>query len=34
MLGAQAADDKKAGRIVIMDVKKLTPIADYFIICE
>lgn len=34
LLGAQAADDKKAGHIVIMDIKKLTPIADYFIICE
>jgi ribosome-associated protein len=34
LLAAQAADDKKAGHIMIMDLKKLTPMADYFVICQ
>ncbi len=34
LLCAQAADDKKAIDIRILDVKKLTPIANYFVICS
>lgn len=30
----QAADDKKANNIVILDVKELTSFADYFVICS
>ncbi len=33
MLCAKAASDKKAEDIIILDVKKISSIADYFIIC-
>ncbi len=33
-LCASAADDKKAGDIIILDVSKLTSFADYFVICS
>jgi ribosome-associated protein len=32
-LCAAYADDKKAEKIVIMDVRGISPIADYFVIC-
>lgn len=31
---AQAAEDKKANDVVILDVRELTPIVDYFVICS
>jgi ribosome-associated protein len=31
---AAAADDKKAGDIIILDIAKLTSFADYFVICS
>jgi ribosome-associated protein len=31
---AEAADDKKARDIVIMDMRALTPTTDYFIVCS
>jgi len=31
---AQAAEEKKARDIVIMEVGPLTPIADYFVVCS
>lgn len=31
---AKAADDKKAGNLVILDVRKLTSFADFFVICS
>lgn len=31
---AAAADDKKAGDIVILDIASLTSFADYFVICS
>ncbi len=31
---ARTADEKKAGDIIVMDVKKLTAITDYFVICD
>lgn len=34
LLAAEAADDKKATDIEILDVGKLTTIADYFVICS
>lgn len=33
-LCASAADDKKAGDIIILEVAKLTSFADYFVICS
>ncbi len=33
-LAAQAAADKKASDIVVLDIHELTPIADYFVICS
>lgn len=34
LLCAQAASDKKANNIVILDVASLTSFADYFVICS
>ncbi|NLJ84562.1 MAG: ribosome silencing factor [Halanaerobiaceae bacterium] len=34
ILAAEAADDKKATDIVILDVRSLTTIADYFVLCN
>jgi len=34
LLAAEAADDKKAVDIEILDVRELTIIADYFVICS
>ena len=34
LLAAKAALDKKAGDLVVFDVRGLTTIADYFIICS
>ncbi len=34
LLAADAADDKKAEEIEILDVQGLTVIADYFVICS
>ena len=31
---AEVADDKKAGNIIVMDVRKLTAITNYFVICD
>ena len=31
---ARAADDKKAQDIVLLDVRKLSSLADYFVICS
>lgn len=33
-VAAQAAADKKASDIVVLDIQELTPIADYFVICS
>ncbi|MBE3583269.1 MAG: ribosome silencing factor [Limnochordaceae bacterium] len=33
-LAATAADEKKAEDVVILDMRQLTPIADYFVICS
>jgi ribosome-associated protein len=33
-IAAQACDDKKAHSIVVLDVRKLTSISDYFIVCS
>lgn len=33
-LAAKAADDKKAGDIVVLDIRGLSVIADYFVICQ
>lgn len=30
----KALDDKKANEIVILDIAQITPIADYFVICD
>ncbi|MFP4016898.1 MAG: ribosome silencing factor [Halanaerobiaceae bacterium] len=34
LAAAEAADDKKASDIEVLDVKELTVIADYFVICS
>ncbi len=34
LLTAEAADDKKASGILILDLRALTYIADYFVICS
>ncbi|MEJ6951102.1 ribosome silencing factor [Natronospora cellulosivora (SeqCode)] len=34
LMAAKAADDKKANDIEVLDVKDLTVIADYFVICS
>jgi ribosome-associated protein len=34
LLAAEAADDKKASNILILDLRGLTYIADYFMICS
>ena len=34
IMAAEAADDKKATDIVILDVRSLTTIADYFVFCN
>ncbi|SFL25192.1 ribosome silencing factor [Halanaerobium salsuginis] len=34
LLAAEAADDKKAFEIEVLDVQGLTVIADYFVICS
>ncbi len=31
---AKAAQDKKAEGLLVLDVRELTPIADYFVICS
>lgn len=33
-LAASAADDKKANDVVVLDVRALTAVADYFVICS
>lgn len=33
-LAARAADDKKARDIVVLDVRRLTTVADYFVVCS
>ncbi|PJK17530.1 ribosome silencing factor [Chryseomicrobium excrementi] len=33
-LAAQAADDKKAQDIVVLNMQGVSPIADYFVICH
>ncbi|MGO0060471.1 ribosome silencing factor [Brevibacillus fluminis] len=33
-LAVKAAEDKKAENIVVMDISKLSVIADYFIVCH
>ena len=34
LLASEAADDKKANDIEILDVRDITVIADYFVICD
>ncbi len=34
LLAAEAAEDKKANDIQVLDVRELTVIADYFLICS
>jgi ribosome-associated protein len=34
LIAAEICDDKKAKDIVILDVRKITSISDYFIICS
>ena len=34
LLAAEVCDEKKAKEIVIMDVRKITSISDYFIVCS
>ncbi|ACL70088.1 ribosome silencing factor [Halothermothrix orenii] len=34
ILAAEAAEDKKANDVQVLDVKELTIIADYFVICS
>ena len=33
-LAAQVCDEKKAKGIVVLDVRKITTISDYFIVCS
>ncbi len=33
-LGAQICDEKKAKGIIVLDVRKITTISDYFIVCS
>ncbi|MHB9144111.1 MAG: ribosome silencing factor [Symbiobacteriia bacterium] len=33
LLAAQAAGDKKANRVVVLDVHEVSGVADYFVIC-
>lgn len=34
LLAAEVCDEKKAKEIVILDVRKITSISDYFIVCS
>jgi ribosome-associated protein len=34
MLVAKTAEGKKAENIIVLDVKKATPLTDFFVICE
>ena len=34
LLAAEVCDDKKAKEILILDVRKITSISDYFIVCS
>jgi ribosome-associated protein len=34
LLAAEVCDDKKAKQIVVLDVRKITSISDYFIVCS
>lgn len=34
LLAAQAADDKKARNVVILDMRQVTLVADFFLICS
>ena len=34
LLAAETCDDKKAKEIIVLDVRKITTISDYFIICS
>ena len=34
LLAAEVCDEKKAKQIVVLDVRKITTISDYFIVCS
>jgi ribosome-associated protein len=34
LLAAEVCDDKKAKEILVLDVRKITSISDYFIVCS
>ena len=34
LLAAETCDDKKAKEIIVLDVRKITTISDYFIVCS
>lgn len=34
LLAAEVCDDKKAKQIIVLDVRKITSISDYFIVCS